>query len=133
MNQESMGVQAISCPTRRAFVLTAASLAHLPLWAAANEESAIRTVLMAQFDKPEARLQVEPVVVMGDAAVASWAQQNRGGRALLRRRHEQWRIVACAGDAFKDAKLLQDAGLSAADARALVKTLTAAEAKLAAA
>lgn len=100
------------------------------LMAAPNDEASVRAVLMAQFDKPDARLVVEPVVVVGTAAVASWAQQERGGRALLFRGHGQWRIAACGGEAFRDARVLQEAGVAAKDARALVRALIEAEAKL---
>lgn len=100
------------------------------LMAAGPDETAVRAVLMAQFDKPEARLQVQPVVVVGQTAIASWVQQERGGRALLFRKQGQWHIAACGGDGFKDARALQDAGVSAQDARALVQALNDEEARL---
>lgn len=100
------------------------------LMAAGADEAAVRAVLMAQFDKPEARLQVQPVVVVGQTAIASWAQQERGGRALLFRKQGQWQIAACGGDGFKDPQALQDAGVSAQDARALVQALHNEEARL---
>lgn len=90
----------------------------------------VRQILMAQFDRPEARLTVAPVVVSGDTAVAGWAQAERGGRALLFRQDGQWRIVLCAGDALKDPRVLQEAGVKARDAQAIARTLAAAEAKL---
>lgn len=106
-------------------------LAVSPAFAADTPDTAaVRHVLMAQFDKPEARLQVEPVAVSGDAAVASWAQGERGGRALLLRRGGHWNIALCAGDGLKGTKLLLDAGVKARDAEAIAKALAAAEAKL---
>lgn len=97
------------------------------------DQAAIRRVLMTTFDKPEARLVVDPVVVVGVHAVAGWAQGERGGRALLIRRGAEWDITLCAGEGLKQAKVLREAGLSAADADSLAKGLATAEARLPAA
>ena len=97
------------------------------------DQASIRRVLMTTFDKPEARLVVDPVVVVGVHAVAGWAQGERGGRALLFRRGAEWHITLCAGDGLKQAKVLREAGLSPADADSLAKGLATAEAKLPAA
>ncbi|MEY4751226.1 MAG: hypothetical protein RIQ60_3440 [Pseudomonadota bacterium] len=91
---------------------------------------AIRHVLMAMFDKPEARLKVDPVIVEGRHAVADWSQGERGGRALMRRDAGQWQIVLCAGDGLKQAAMLRDAGLDSAAAERLATRLAAAEARL---
>ncbi len=126
--------------TLRTFFIRLAVAATLFAGAAASmaadagaDAMAVRHVLMAQFDKPEARLSVEPVVVSGDAAVASWAQGERGGRALLFRHGQGWQIAICAGDALKDAKVLQESGVKAADAKSIASALASAEAKLSAA
>jgi len=100
---------------------------------AASEQSAVRHVLMFQFDRPDARLQVDPVVVVGDAAVAGWVQGERGGRALLLRKAAQWRIVLCAGDALRDAKVLREAGVAPPAAERLAAALAASETRLPAA
>jgi len=110
-----------------------ASAASLQAAEPTNEEASIRHVLMATFDKPEARLVVDPVVVVGVHAVADWAQGERGGRALLMRHGTEWRITLCAGDGLKQAKVLREAGISQADADVLAKGLATAEAKLPAA
>lgn len=94
------------------------------------DAAAVRQVLMSQFDKPEARLQVEPVAVSGNAAVASWAQGERGGRGLLFCRHGQWQIALCAGDGLKGTQLLREAGVSARDADAIARALARGEARL---
>jgi hypothetical protein len=96
----------------------------------AKDEVSIRHVLMATFDKPEARLVVDPVVVVGVHAVAGWAQGERGGRALLMRHGTDWHITLCAGDGLKQARVLREAGISPADADALAKGLAIAETKL---
>ena len=97
---------------------------------AATDLASIRRVLMTAFDKPEARLVVEPVVVVGVHAVAGWAQGERGGRALLLRHGTEWHVTLCAGDGLKQAKVLREAGISQADAEALAKGLATAEARL---
>jgi hypothetical protein len=110
-----------------------AAAADTPADTPADATAAVRQALMAAFDKPEARLQVAPVVVVGDAALAGWTQADRGGRALLRRRGADWRVAACGGDGLKDPALLRDTGVPPASADALVRQLTAAEARLPAA
>ncbi len=125
---------------RRPAGLLRAALAATALWwaglapaaDAAADQVGVRQALMAQFDKPEARLTVEPVVVSGEAAVASWAQGERGGRALIFRKGKTWQIAVCAGDALKQEKVLREAGVKAADATLLARDLAAAESKLSA-
>ena len=116
-------------------------LAAMVVWAslgaaaadATTDQASIRRVLMTTFDKPEARLAVDPVVIVGAHAVAGWAQGERGGRALLLRRGAEWHITLCAGDGLKQAKVLRETGISQADADALAKSLATAEARLPAA
>ena len=57
------------------------------------DEAGIRQVLMTTFDKPEARMQVEPIVVQAEHAVAGWIQGERGGRALERLAEEAFDLV----------------------------------------
>lgn len=118
---------------RRLFWLAASLLAAPHVLAAdptPTDAAAVRHVLMAQFDKPETRLEVDPVAVSGNAAVASWAQGERGGRALLFRHGGQWQIALCAGDGLKGTRLLREAGVSARDADAIARALAAGEARL---
>lgn len=103
------------------------------LWiapAVASDQNAIRAVLMATFDKPEARLVVDPVVVSGDHAIAGWSQGDMGGRALLRQKGQAWDVILCAGDDLKKTDVLTKVGLPTAAAKALSASLAAAEAKL---
>lgn len=74
------------------------------------DEDAIRAVMMAQFDRPEAPLTVAPVVIQGDSAMAGWAQDGRGGRALLRRGETGWTITICAGAQLLDEQVLMNDG-----------------------
>ena len=106
---------------------TAAPAADLPA------EQQVRQLLMATFDKPDARLQVEPIIVQGDVAIAGWTQAERGGRALLRRHHGAWQVDLCSGDGLKDPKVLAETGMTPADAKRLAERLVRAEASLPAA
>lgn len=89
------------------------------------DQQAIITLMKAQFDKPEAPLAVDPVVVMGDDAVASWAQGDMAGRALLRRTGDAWAIVLCAGADLRDPAFLSQHGV--ADAAMLSQMFNQAE------
>jgi hypothetical protein len=103
------------------------------LWiapAVASDQNAIRAVLMATFDKPDARLVVDPVVVSGDRAIAGWSQGDMGGRALLRKKGQAWDVVLCAGDDLKKADVLVKVGLTATAAKALSASLAAAESNI---
>jgi hypothetical protein len=122
----------VLCSALRRFLVAGwlAGLAAWPAFAADPAEAAIRQVLMAEFDKPEARLEVAPVVVAGQASVASWAQGSRGGRALLFQKGGQWHMALCSGDALKNPGFLEQAGVAKKDAQTLTQALAAAEAKL---
>lgn len=91
---------------------------------------AIEHLMMATFDKPEARLIVQPITVFEEVAVAGWSQGEMGGRALLRKKHDKWVLTLCSGDALKEAKALQHFGLTAEEAEAMAKAVVEAEAKL---
>ena len=80
------------------------------------DQTAIVAVMTAQFAKPDAPVSAGPVVVMGDDAVASWAQGDTGGRVLLARENGHWRIVLRGGadlrmPAFLAANGVQDAAM----------------------
>jgi hypothetical protein len=98
---------------------------------AAGDAGDIRKLINTAFDKPDAKVAIDPVVVVRDTAIASWTQGAQGGRALLRRNDEGWRIVLCAGDAIKSADGLVSAGVAQADAEAIATELAAAEANVA--
>jgi periplasmic copper chaperone A len=80
-----------------------------------TDSEAVVAVMKAQFDTPENPLTVDPVVVEGDNALASWAQGDKGGRALLARRDDQWQIVLCGGADLRMPAFLAENGVSAAD------------------
>ncbi|QNM95311.1 copper uptake system-associated protein [Chitinimonas koreensis] len=87
----------------------------------------IRDVIGRTYDKPDAKVDVAPVVVEQDYAVAGWLQGERGGRALLRQQQGQWQILLCAGDGLRSADGLVNAGVPAAVAQRLAARLGGAE------
>lgn len=116
---------------RRNLAAAGIVLGFLPAAAFADDDRhAIVHLMKGMFDTPENPLTVEPVVVLGDNAIAGWVQGDKGGRALLWRVDGQWQIRLCSGDGLKDPKLLESANISAADAATLLAELTAAEAVL---
>jgi len=96
-----------------------------------SDEASIREVMAATWDRPEARLDVSPVVVEGTYAIAGWTQGDRGGRAFLHRSQQgTWQVAACAGDGLKDAKTLVESGVPAPKAQRLSAALAQAESSL---
>jgi hypothetical protein len=73
-------------------VLTKLLAAPIVLWSLAGsaiawpDEDAGRDLLHLTFDKPEAKLDVAPVVALAGYAIAGWTQGETGGRALLQAR-----------------------------------------------
>lgn len=123
--------------SRRGFVAaSASSLLLLSAYAppasaqAAQAAHEIVHLLKATFDRAEAPLSVEPVVIVGDHAVAGWSQEGRGGRALMRKVKDKWTIHLCSGDSLRHAAVLKDTGVPEAQAAELAKTLATEEAKL---
>ncbi len=80
-----------------------------------TDPEAIAAIMKAQFETPESPLTVDPISVEGDHALASWAQDGKGGRALLERRDGQWVIVLCGGADLRMPEFLGKNGVSAAD------------------
>lgn len=81
-----------------------------------SDPDAITAIMKAQFDTPENPLTVNPVVVESDHALASWAQGEMGGRALLERRDGVWTIILCGGPDLRMPSFLADHGVTASEA-----------------
>lgn len=103
---------------------------RLVLADAAQDKTSIAAVMRSTWDRPESPLQVEPIVVIGDHAVAGWAQADSGGRALLRRANGKWLIHLCSGDALKESAFLMQSGLSHDAAAKMARAVADAEAAL---
>jgi periplasmic copper chaperone A len=96
----------------------------------ADANMAIPMVMKALFETPEKPLSVEPVIVDGDWAIASWAQDGKGGRALLKKGEKGWAIHLCSGASLKDAAALHKMGIAEASATKLSEGLNSSEATL---
>lgn len=48
-----------------------------------HDATDIGAMMRATFDRPDAPLTAEPIVVSGDYAVVDWTQSDQGGRALI--------------------------------------------------
>jgi hypothetical protein len=102
---------------------------HIPSPAFADDDAdQIRALIGTTWDKPESKVETDPVVVSGHHAVASWTQGARGGRALLRQDGGRWSVVLCSGDPLKEAAWLVEAGVPQPDANRMAEDLSAAEA-----
>ncbi|WCM86558.1 copper uptake system-associated protein [Acidovorax sp. NCPPB 3576] len=98
------------------------------------DEAAIRQVILSTWNKPNAPVEVGPVVVAGGNAIAGWTQGTRGGRALMARdKAGRWSVAACGGDGLKEAKLLESTGMGEARAKQLSAALAQAESAIPAA
>ena len=107
-----------------AIALAFSAVAHA---AAPSEDNRIRALLSSMFDKPDSKVVADPIVVVGEHAIASWTQGEAGGRALLRRKDGEWKLVACGGDGLKDARALEQAGIPRSAAARLAQQVAAAE------
>lgn len=111
--------------------LCASALLLLPANTAAagkgSDAAEIRTLISATYDQPNARVQTDPVIVVGNHAIADWIQGKRGGRALMRHQQGQWEVVMCAGDSLRHADTLTQAGVPSATAKAISQKLGQAE------
>lgn len=113
------------------------TLVAAPAWAHGGSQGddvlQITHLMKRQFERPDAPLTVQPVVVLGDAAVAGWAQQGRGGRALLRKERSGWSIHVCAGKGPTQPDFLTLAGVPKTQAADLARQVVKAESALTAA
>jgi len=95
-----------------------------------SDTAAIIALMHETWDKPDSNLDVGPVVVEADHAVADWTQGERGGRALLRRVDGRWKVVLCSGDPLKEGSNIAAAGVPPETATRLAERLATAEINL---
>jgi hypothetical protein len=101
-----------------------------PVNAQDTNTAAVRSAIKAIWDKPDARVEVDPVSVVKNHAVAGWTQDTRGGRALLRQEHGKWVVILCGGDGLARKDALRQAGVAPGDAAALEAAVAKAEAAI---
>jgi len=92
----------------------------------------IRELISKTFDQPNLKVEIAPIVIVGKVAIADWIQGQKGGRALLKRKHADWEIIACGGAGFKDPGSITAAGISREIASNITAKLKTAESSLSA-
>lgn len=92
-----------------------------------TDAPSIEHAMKSLFDKPNAPLKVVPVSVEGAYAVAGWIQNDRGGRALLKKENGKWSIQVCGGDGLKEVSSLAMAGMDKTSANRLAQKIAMAE------
>jgi hypothetical protein len=97
---------------------------------AADDTSDIRALISHEFDRPDATVVSDPIVIVQEFAVADWIQGDKGGRALLRKKDGQWAIMLCSGDGIRNAKSMAKAGVPQPIASDLASKLTYVESGL---
>ncbi|MBK7899869.1 MAG: copper uptake system-associated protein [Azonexus sp.] len=119
------GPRRLAC---RALLLALVAPGAVLAQSASNADSeAVRALIARSYDRPEARVETDPVVVAGAYAVAGWTQGERGGRAVLRKVKGRWTVLLCGGDGLKTAQGLRGAGVPETSARLLARDLASAE------
>ena len=96
----------------------------------AESQEKIKALISKTLDQPNLKVQTTPIVIEGKVAIADWTQGQKGGRALLRRKHADWEIIACGGAGFKDPSVIAASGISKRIANNITEKLKTAEAKL---
>ena len=96
----------------------------------AESQEKIKALISKTFDQPNQKVQTTPIVIEGKVAIADWTQGQKGGRALLRRKHADWEIIACGGAGFKDPSAIASAGISKEIANNITAKLKTAESSL---
>jgi len=94
------------------------------------EKGRIREVTEAHFGSPRFPIEIGPIVISSDHAIADWTQGDFGGRALFERGTYGWSLVLCSGDSIRRAENLRRAGVPDFNAGWIAERLAAAEATL---
>ena len=107
MQRRSLLFPSIAALASLAWMALAGAIHTAQAEPALKDAASIRALMASTWDKPDAKLIVDPVVINAGYAVASWTQGNRGGRALLRKNGNHWAVVLCSGDPLRDASVLR--------------------------
>ncbi len=95
-----------------------------------GDKKGIERLLKSSFEKPDSPLNVSPITITGNYAVAGWLQGDRGGRALLKRQNSEWVLQACGGDGLKNPDVLEKSGMTRGNAKKLASAIDKAEKQL---
>lgn len=115
---------------RLLWVVGAFALAGCGIENTVIDKARIREATEAHFGSPRFPIELGPVVISGDHAIADWTQGDYGGRALFERGSYGWILVLCSGDSIRRAENLQRAGVPDFNADWIADQLAKAEADL---
>lgn len=87
----------------------------------------IRQVINSTFDKPDSKVEINPVVVAEPYAIANWTQGEKARRALLKLQEGNWQLVSCGGKGMKTDPSLMQQGVPENIATELSQKLSIAE------
>jgi hypothetical protein len=107
--------------------------AILPLDARGGDEQDVHhivQIIKGSWERPDNPVDVRPVAISQEYAVAGWITGERGGRALLKKADGAWRVVLCSGDGIRTASGLVAAGVPQPTAETLQTSLAQGEAAL---
>lgn len=96
----------------------------------AGDAHHIVQIIKATWERPDNPVDVAPVALSGDYAVADWIAGERGGRALLKKTDGAWRVILCSGDGIRTATGLLAAGVPQETAGNLESALSQGEAAM---
>lgn len=93
----------------------------------AVDRGQVREATQQHFGSVRFPIEVGPVVVSGNHAIADWTQGEFGGRALFERSGAHWALLLCSGDSVRNAGNLKRAGVPGFNADLIAKQLAEAE------
>jgi hypothetical protein len=114
-----------------ALLFAVASAAPLSIMAAESKavpgHVQVKNVISKAYDRPDAKVVVEPIVASGKFAVVGWTRGDIGGRALFQQNGDEWTLVTYGGDSLKDPLMLEKAGVPKVNAVSISRMIAYAE------
>ena len=99
------------------------ALTHSQFVLAAGSGDDVKQMLSRTFDKPNNPVTTEAVVVQDNYALADWTQGSKGGRVLLVKTPESWKVLVCGGEALLKLYNIKGARVPEKTAQSLVSQL----------
>lgn len=99
------------------------ALIHSQLVLAAGSGDEVKLMLSRTFDRPNNPVTAEAIVIQDNYALADWMQGSKGGRVLLVKTHESWKVLVCGGDALMKVDNIKSARVPEKTARSLISQL----------
>jgi hypothetical protein len=66
-------------------------------------------------------VEIGPIVLSGDYALASWLYGEMGGQVLLKKENKQWRVITGGGGSLEDVNYLMQQGVPRENAEGLAE------------